>query len=108
MFLKIPPWSDPLLIVSPPWAVSNTIPPIHPGGNPGANLKSISHRRYLFDVAFVWELTKETIHLPLGCLQGGVRQVFHDDWGRPDRSMRCINLEPNDEASLQGTRVGEA
>jgi hypothetical protein len=23
--------------------------------------------------AFVWELTEETIHLPLGCLQGGVR-----------------------------------
>jgi hypothetical protein len=22
-------------------------------------------------VAFVWELTEETIHLPLGCLQGG-------------------------------------
>jgi len=22
-------------------------------------------------VAFVWELTKETIDLPLGCLQGG-------------------------------------
>ena len=22
-------------------------------------------------MAFVWELTKETIHLPLGCLQGG-------------------------------------
>ena len=43
----------------------------HPGGNPGANLKSISHRCYLFEVAFAWELTKETIHLPLGCLQGG-------------------------------------
>ena len=43
----------------------------HPGGNPGANLKSISHRCYLFEVAFVWELTKETIVLPLGCLQGG-------------------------------------
>ena len=43
----------------------------HPGGNLGANLKSISHRCYLFEVAFVWELTKETIHLPLGCLQGG-------------------------------------
>jgi len=42
-----------------------------PGGNPGANLKSISHRCYLFEVACVWELTKETIHLPLGCLQGG-------------------------------------
>ena len=44
---------------------------IHPGGNPWANLKSISHRCHLFEVAFVWELTKETIHLPLGCLQGG-------------------------------------
>ena len=44
----------------------------HPGGNPGANLKSISHRCYLFEVAFVWELTQETIHLPLGCLQGGI------------------------------------
>jgi len=26
--------------------------PHHPGGNPGANLKSISHRCYLFEVAF--------------------------------------------------------
>ena len=43
----------------------------HPGGNPGANLKSISHRCYLLKVAFVWELTEETIVLPLGCLQGG-------------------------------------
>ena len=43
----------------------------HPGGNPGANLKSISHRCHPILVAFVWELTRETIHLPLGCLQGG-------------------------------------
>jgi len=43
----------------------------HPGGNLGANLKSISHRCHPILVAFVWELTKETIHLPLGCLQGG-------------------------------------
>jgi len=43
----------------------------HPGGNPGANLKSIPHRCYLREAAFVWEFTKETIHLPLGCLQGG-------------------------------------
>ena len=42
-----------------------------PGGNPGANRKSISHSCYLFEVAFVWELTKETIVLPLGCLQSG-------------------------------------
>ena len=32
---------------------------------------SISRRCHLFEVAFVWELAKETIHLPLGCLQGG-------------------------------------
>ena len=42
---------------------------LHPGGNPGANLKSRSHRYYLREVAFVWELTKETIYMPLGCLQ---------------------------------------
>ena len=46
-------------------------PGFHPGGNPGSNLKSTSYRCYLFEVAFVWELTKETIDLPLGCLQGG-------------------------------------
>jgi len=49
----------------------------HPGGNPGSNLKSISHRCYLFEVAFVWELTEETMNLPLGCFQGGLRgRVF--------------------------------
>jgi len=30
----------------------------HPGGNPGANLKSISLRCHPILVAFVWELTK--------------------------------------------------
>ena len=40
----------------------------HPGGNPGANLKSISHMCHPILVAFVWELTKETTDLPLGCL----------------------------------------
>ena len=45
----------------------------HPEVELRANLKSISHRCHLFVVAFVWELTKETIHLPLGCLEGGVR-----------------------------------
>ena len=42
------------------------------GGNPEANLKSISHRCYLWEAAFEWELTKETICLLLGCLQGRV------------------------------------
>jgi hypothetical protein len=44
---------------------------IHAGVELRANLKSISHRFHLFEVAFVWEMTKETINLPLGCLQGG-------------------------------------
>ena len=36
----------------------------HPGGNPGANSGSMSHRYHLREVAFEWELTKETIYLP--------------------------------------------
>ena len=48
----------------------------HPGGDPEANLKSISRRCHLFEVVFLWEWTKETIHVPLGCLQGGLH-VFH-------------------------------
>ena len=50
----------------------------HPRGNPGANLKSISHRCHPILVAFVWELTKEIIDLPLGCLQGG-GEVMHEE-----------------------------
>jgi len=45
----------------------------HPGGNAGANLESSSHTCQPILVAFVWELSKETIHLPLGCPQGGFR-----------------------------------
>ena len=43
----------------------------YPGGNPGANLPSIFRICRPILVAFVWELIKETIVLPLGCLQGG-------------------------------------
>ena len=39
------------------------------------NPKSTSHRCYLVEVAFAWEFIKETIHLPLGCLQGGLRRA---------------------------------
>jgi len=45
---------------------------IHPGVEWRANLESISHRYYLCMVAFVREFIKETIHLLLGCLQGGI------------------------------------
>jgi hypothetical protein len=44
---------------------------LHPGVKLRANLKPISHRCPLVKVAFVWELTQETMHLPMGCLQGG-------------------------------------
>ena len=43
---------------------------IHHGVELRANHKSIFHRCHLFEVAFVWELTRKNIHLPLGCLQG--------------------------------------
>ena len=44
---------------------------LHLGGNPGAKLKSMSRRCCPRKVAFELESTEETIHLPLGCLQGG-------------------------------------
>ena len=43
----------------------------HPGGDPGADRKSISHRCHLILVGFVFELTDKTINFSLGCLQGG-------------------------------------
>ena len=66
-------WTDlRSLLIKVAWHPCNELPEIlpHPGGNPGANLESISHRCYLREVAFEWDLTKETIYLPLGCLQG--------------------------------------
>ena len=43
----------------------------HPGVELRESFKSIFHRCHLCEVAFVWELAKETIDLPLGCLEGG-------------------------------------
>ena len=54
----------------------------YPGGNPGANRKSISHRCHPI---LVGELTEETIDLPLGCLQGGPLCG-----GRGGRGAPCI------------------
>jgi hypothetical protein len=47
------------------------VPP-QPGVELRAKLQPISHRCHLYEVAFVYELTEETIHLPLSCLQGGL------------------------------------
>ena len=78
----------------------------HPGVELRANLKAISHRCHLFqvaflweltketiheEVAFLWELTKETIHLPLGCLQGGQAP---SDRGDPVALVSVPNPQP--------------
>ena len=47
--------------------------PSHPGVELRANLKSISRRCHPILLAFVWELTAETIDLPLSCLLRDVR-----------------------------------
>ena len=69
----------------------------HPGGNPWANLKSISNRCHPILVVFVWELTKETIILPLGCLYGGFRSHWFE---AKARSWRDKELSFNGERTL--------
>ena len=71
-FGKRPPAQGRLVRAAP--SAANSSLALHPGGSLGSNLKSISHRCYLFEVAFVWDMTEETIVLPLGC-QGGF--LFH-------------------------------
>ena len=44
----------------------------YPEGNAEAKLKSISHRCHPILEASMWEITKETTNLPLGCLKGGM------------------------------------
>ena len=66
----------------------------HPGVELRANLDPISHRCHLFEVAFVWEFTKETIHWPLGCLQGGEersRASILDQNHRVHTILRAVN-----------------
>ena len=53
---------------------------VHPGVELTANLKSISYRCHLIEVAFALELTEETIYLHLGCLQGGDLSSYR--WAR--------------------------
>ena len=56
---------------SRPGLASSALCCLHPGAKVRANIKSISNRCNLFEVAFVWKLTKASIQLPLCCLQGG-------------------------------------
>ena len=57
----------------------------------GQIFKSISHKCHPILVAFVWELTKETIYLPLGCLQSGER-IGVDDGLEEQRRERSGDL----------------
>ena len=74
---------------------------VHPGVELRANLKSTPHRCHLFEVAFVWELTKETIHLPLGCLRVG-RALPH----RCSSSSRFIPPTPQSPYPLRTRKNG--
>ena len=59
----------------------------------------ISHRCYLREVACEWELTKETIYLPLGCLQGGGPADAHlleAEEVLPRRERHGVGEEKND------------
>jgi len=80
------------------WEISR-----HPGRNPGANHKSISHRCNPILVAFVWELTKETIHLPLGCLQGGFwkmsRLIRHSPKAPRTNPQKAHKIQTNPKPS---------
>ena len=71
----------------------------HPGVNLRANHKSISHRCHLFEVEFEWDLTKATIHLPLGCLHGGNPTRFREarEFDEKDRARQAhiAELEKN-------------
>ena len=53
------------------WGAGEWCEHLPPGVELRANRKSVSRTYHLFEVTFVWESTKETIRLPLGCLQGG-------------------------------------
>ena len=62
--------------------------------------------------AFVWELTKETIVLPLGCLQGAYALVSTDQMPSPVtgrvlglyREVTILVLVCTGMASIQGNR----
>ena len=79
-----------------------------PGVELGTNLQSICHRCQPIRVACVWELTKETIHLPLGCLQDGLES--RDFGSRVSCSRSGIRFQVHRQladhldASVGGTR----
>ena len=78
----------------------------HPGGNPGADLKSISHRSYLWEVEFERELIKETIYLS----QGGVlnRDRAAQDKRRTSASPQKEERRPTSSPERRRSKSPEA
>ena len=74
----------------------------NPGVELRATLKSISHRCHLFEEAVVCELTNATVHLPLGCLQSGLRGLGFGEDRRAGvgKCRRRINVEMGEAESL--------
>ena len=64
----------------------------HPGIEMRANLKSISHRFHLLQVAIVWELNEETIHLPLGCLWEATLTAYSSSTFRCSGRSVCLSV----------------
>ena len=95
----------PLTTLSGVWSAGCLSPRCHPGGIPGANLKLISHRCYLFEVAFVWELTEETIDFHLGCLQGGYNAERRLAGRVPFTPMPCAPMSAMSYATVLNLRT---
>ena len=63
----------------------------HPGGNPGANIKSISHRCHLFEVAFDWELTKKLSFCPWVASRAGIEEpLLIPTWKQVGMNARSL------------------
>ena len=63
----------------------------HPGDNSKANPKSIFHRCHPILVAFVLELTQDTMDLPLSCMQGGGELPCAASLRSPPRNLEQAN-----------------
>ena len=65
---------------------------IHPGGNPGANLESISPRCHPILMACTWELTEETLDLPLGASSVVIKKAPTSTMIKIVSASACLRL----------------
>ena len=66
--------ADPCALTGPSLELDRSVwLPLPPWRQPRGK-SQVSHSCHPILVAFAWELTKETINIPLGCLKSGVRE----------------------------------